>query len=261
MDLETGAVSPSRSKTRTRGSDDQSRHADRSRGADRGRGTRQRRPRRGRADKGYHSNQELVDLEAVGVRSYISEPTAGGATGKTIAQLAMPSTGIVGGFAGREANGCCATRRTAERPFAHLYETAGTTRASPRSHEHPQTRLADGRVESRAPDAHAVWRGHAAEPPGSRGSAYLLRVVPHSAPRTLWDVVRTPTANVACDLTAHREDRPLALALDTVFTTHLALRLTIHAQQLSGRDQGRPEEERLGNGLEGRSLDLDRSAL
>ena len=25
-------------------------------------------------DKGYHSNQSLVDLEAVGVRSYISEP-------------------------------------------------------------------------------------------------------------------------------------------------------------------------------------------
>jgi hypothetical protein len=29
------------------------------------------------ADKGYHSNQELVDLEAVGVRSYISEPERG----------------------------------------------------------------------------------------------------------------------------------------------------------------------------------------
>jgi hypothetical protein len=29
------------------------------------------------ADKGYHSHQELVDLEAVGVRSYISEPDRG----------------------------------------------------------------------------------------------------------------------------------------------------------------------------------------
>jgi len=29
------------------------------------------------ADKGYHSNQSLVDLEAVGVRSYISEPDRG----------------------------------------------------------------------------------------------------------------------------------------------------------------------------------------
>jgi hypothetical protein len=28
-------------------------------------------------DKGYHSNEELVDLEAVGVRSYISEPDRG----------------------------------------------------------------------------------------------------------------------------------------------------------------------------------------
>ena len=29
------------------------------------------------ADKGYHSNQALVDLEAVGIRSYISEPDRG----------------------------------------------------------------------------------------------------------------------------------------------------------------------------------------
>ena len=29
------------------------------------------------ADKGYHSNQVVVDLEAVGVRSYISEPDRG----------------------------------------------------------------------------------------------------------------------------------------------------------------------------------------
>ena len=28
-------------------------------------------------DKGYHSNQSLIDLEAVGLRSYISEPDRG----------------------------------------------------------------------------------------------------------------------------------------------------------------------------------------
>ena len=28
-------------------------------------------------DKGYHSNQSLVDLEAVGIRSYIAEPDRG----------------------------------------------------------------------------------------------------------------------------------------------------------------------------------------
>jgi transposase len=35
------------------------------------------------ADKGYHSNQELVDLEAIGVRSYISEPNRGRRSWKT----------------------------------------------------------------------------------------------------------------------------------------------------------------------------------
>jgi transposase len=35
-------------------------------------------------DKGYHSNQSLVDLEAVGVRSYISEPIAADGTGRSI---------------------------------------------------------------------------------------------------------------------------------------------------------------------------------
>jgi transposase len=29
------------------------------------------------ADKGYHSNQVMVDLEAVGARSYVSEPDRG----------------------------------------------------------------------------------------------------------------------------------------------------------------------------------------
>src|SRR5437588_13048653 len=28
-------------------------------------------------DKGYHSNQSMVDLEAVGIRSYIAEPDRG----------------------------------------------------------------------------------------------------------------------------------------------------------------------------------------
>jgi transposase len=34
-------------------------------------------PKQAVGDKGYHSNQALVDLGAVGVRSYISEPDRG----------------------------------------------------------------------------------------------------------------------------------------------------------------------------------------
>jgi transposase len=45
-------------------------------------------------DKGYHSNQSLVDLEALGVRSYISEPETS-------------CTAIVGAFAAHEACACC----------------------------------------------------------------------------------------------------------------------------------------------------------
>jgi hypothetical protein len=51
------------------------------------------------ADKGYHSNQELVGLEAVGVRSYISEPDRGRRNWKNHPRRARPSTGIVDGFA------------------------------------------------------------------------------------------------------------------------------------------------------------------
>jgi len=61
------------------------------------------------ADKGYHSNQELMGLEAVGVRSYISEPDRGRRNWKDHRRRARPSTGIVDGFAAREANGCCAS--------------------------------------------------------------------------------------------------------------------------------------------------------
>ena len=47
-------------------------------------------------DKGYHSNQELIDLEAVGIRSYISEPDCGRRnwTGKAEARgrLSEPAT-------------------------------------------------------------------------------------------------------------------------------------------------------------------------
>jgi transposase len=58
-------------------------------------------------DKGYHSNQSLVDLEAVGVRSYISEPDRGRRNWKKNPKHATRCTAIVGGFVGRGACACC----------------------------------------------------------------------------------------------------------------------------------------------------------
>jgi transposase len=56
-------------------------------------------------DKGYHSNQLLVDLEAVGVRSYISEPDRGRQAWKKNADARERSTVIVAAY---EACAVCA---------------------------------------------------------------------------------------------------------------------------------------------------------
>ena len=60
-------------------------------------------------DKGYHSNQVLLDLEAVGVRAYISEPDRG--------RRLLRQRG-----------------ERLERPFAHLYETGRMRRVHLRGH-------------------------------------------------------------------------------------------------------------------------------
>jgi transposase len=93
-------------------------------------------------DKGYHSNQSLVDFEAVGVRSYIAEPDRGRRNWK-------------GNPAGRDAvyrnrrrirgpRGLHLLRlrgERLERPFAHLYETGGLRRLFLRGHANIRKRL------------------------------------------------------------------------------------------------------------------------
>jgi transposase len=137
-------------------------------------------------DKGYHSNQELVDLEAVGVRSYISEPDRGRRNWKDHPEArdaVYRNRRRIRGARGKRLLRQRGERL--ERPFAHLYETGRMRRVYLRGHTNilitctPAYRS----VESRAPDAHPVWCGHAAQPPGARGCASLLRGVPHSASR------------------------------------------------------------------------------
>ena len=82
------------------------------------------------ADKGYHSNQVMVDLEAVGVRSYISEPDRGRRNWKDHPD----ARGAV--YRNRRrirgARGKRLLRQRGERlerPCAHLYETSDAPRA------------------------------------------------------------------------------------------------------------------------------------
>jgi len=93
-------------------------------------------------DKGYHSNQSLVDLEAVGVRSYISEPDRGRRnwTKHPDARDAVyRNRRRIRGPRGQRLLRLRGERL--ERPFAHLYETGGMRRVYLRGHENIRKRL------------------------------------------------------------------------------------------------------------------------
>src|SRR6266853_1310655 len=81
------------------------------------------------ADKGYHSNQVLVDLAALDVRTYIAEPDRGRRNwkNKTAARDAVHANRR----RIRGARGLALLRKRSEfleRPNAHLYETGGLRR-------------------------------------------------------------------------------------------------------------------------------------
>lgn len=93
-------------------------------------------------DKGYHSNQSLVDFEGVGVRSYISEPDRGRRNWKK--NPAARDAVYRNRRRIRGARGLRLLRlrgERLERPFAHLYETGGMRRVHLRGHENIRKRL------------------------------------------------------------------------------------------------------------------------
>ena len=103
------------------------------------------------ADKGYHSDETLVGLREVGVRSHVSEPERGRRrwqdkkTGETppekrAAQKALyANRRRVRGRRGRRLQ----RRRgeMVERTFAHMYETGGMRRVWVRGHENVRKRV------------------------------------------------------------------------------------------------------------------------
>ena len=94
------------------------------------------------ADKGYHSNESLVDLEAVGVRSYISEPDRGRRNWKknpTARDAVYRNRRRIRGPRGLRLLRLRGERL--ERPFAHLYETGGMRRVYLRGHANIRKRV------------------------------------------------------------------------------------------------------------------------
>src|SRR5258706_1024881 len=94
------------------------------------------------ADKGYHSNQALVALEAVGLRSYISEPDRGRRNWKDNPEArdaVYRNRRRIRGARGRRL--MRQRGELLERPFAHMYETAGMRRVHLRGHENILKRI------------------------------------------------------------------------------------------------------------------------
>jgi transposase len=94
------------------------------------------------ADKGYHSNQTMVDLDAVGVRSFVAEPDRGRRDWSKEPAAQAPVYGNRRRIRG--ARGRRLMRRRGEmieRSFAHLYDTGGMRRTHLRGHTNILKRL------------------------------------------------------------------------------------------------------------------------
>jgi transposase len=94
------------------------------------------------ADKGYHSNQIMLELAAVGLRAYVAEPDRGrraGAKEPAAQTLVYANRRRIRGARGRRLMRQRGER--IERSFAHLYDTGGMRRTHLRGHTNILKRL------------------------------------------------------------------------------------------------------------------------
>jgi transposase len=175
-------------------------------------------------DKGYHSNQELIDLEAVGVRSYISEPDRGRRNWKknpAARDAVYRNRRRIRGARGKRLLRQRGERL--ERPCAHLYETGRMRRVHLRGHDNILKRLLIhvGGLNLGLLMRHVCGVG---TPRGLQGRALaLLRGIWSliRLPETRRNVVSTPgrPSTPLAHLFVARSDHPLYVPARTVFTT------------------------------------------
>jgi transposase len=94
------------------------------------------------ADKGYHSNQIMIELEAVGLRTYVAEPDRGRRNWSeepAARPLVYANRRRLRGARGRRLMRQRGER--IERSFAHLYDTGGMRRTHLRGHANILKRL------------------------------------------------------------------------------------------------------------------------
>src|SRR5947208_3954259 len=94
------------------------------------------------ADKGYHSNQTMVDLDAVEIRSYMAEPDRGRRDWSKTPEAQAPVYGNRRRIRGARGRRLMRRRgETVERSFAHVYDTGGMRRTHLRGHPNILKRL------------------------------------------------------------------------------------------------------------------------
>lgn len=94
------------------------------------------------ADKGYHSNQVMVDMDRIGIKSYASEPDRGKRNwkDKEAERIAVEANGErVRSEYGKEL--MCQRGEKLERSFAHTLETGGMRRTHLRGHQNIKKRM------------------------------------------------------------------------------------------------------------------------
>ena len=123
-------------------------------------------------DKGYHSNQTLVDLAAGGIRSYVSEPDRGRRDWSKAPEAQAPVYGNRRRMRGRRGRRLMRQRgERIERSFAHLYDTGGMRRTHLRGHTNILKRLLihAGGFNLGLVMRHLIGDRHAARAAGPRG--------------------------------------------------------------------------------------------
>lgn len=94
------------------------------------------------ADKGYHSNRIMIELDALGVRSYVAEPARGRRDWSKEPDAQAPVYGNRRRIRGPRGRRLMRQRgERIERSFAHVYDTGGMRRTHLRGHTNILKRL------------------------------------------------------------------------------------------------------------------------
>ena len=158
-------------------------------------------------DKGYHSNEVVTDLDALGVRTYISEPARGRRNwkGKAAAKRAVyANRRRIKGVRGQALRRLRGERL--ERTFAHAYETGGMRRTHLRGHVNILKRLL---VHAGGFNLGLVMRAliGVGTPRGLQGRLAALLASARASLTVRWRHETPPAAaNGSFDVKCHRHD-------------------------------------------------------